>query len=78
MLLYQPDITSWLMGMMLLSASTGLTRTVLAILAWRKRQDQRRPVLQAIRLVEGVATRRHDESKKEATAGGLPLRSWSL
>jgi CubicO group peptidase (beta-lactamase class C family) len=57
MLLYQPDITSWLVAMMLLSASTGLTHTVLAILAWRKRQDQMRPVLQEIRLVEGVTTR---------------------
>ena len=33
MLLYQPDITSWLMGMMLLSAGTGTTKTVLVILA---------------------------------------------
>jgi CubicO group peptidase (beta-lactamase class C family) len=77
MLLYQPDITSWLVGMLLLSASTGLTRTVLAILVYRKRQDQRRPVVQAIRLAEGVGTRRHDESRKEATAVGLLVRSWS-
>jgi CubicO group peptidase (beta-lactamase class C family) len=77
MLLYQPDITSWLMAMMLLSTGTGLTRTVLAILARRKRQDQRRPVVQAMRLAEGVATRRHDESRKEGTAVGLSARSWS-
>jgi CubicO group peptidase (beta-lactamase class C family) len=57
MLLYQPDITSWLVGMLLLSASTGTTRTMLAILVCRKRQDQRRPVVQAMRLAEGVATR---------------------
>jgi hypothetical protein len=78
MLLYQPDIISWLMAMMLLSIGTATTKTLLVILAWRKRQDQRRPVLQAIRLAEGVATRRNDESKKEATAVGLPVRSWSL
>jgi CubicO group peptidase (beta-lactamase class C family) len=77
MLLYQPDITSWLIGMLLLSASTGTKWTVLAILACRKRQAQRRPVLQPMRLVEGVATRRHDESRKEGTAGGLAVRSWS-
>jgi CubicO group peptidase (beta-lactamase class C family) len=57
MLLYQPDITSWLVGMMLLSASIGLTRTVLAILACRKRQDQKHTVVQAMRLAEGVARR---------------------
>jgi hypothetical protein len=68
MLLYQPDISSWLMGMMLLSAGTATTKTLLVILAWRKRQDLRRPVMQAIRLAEGVATRRNDESRKEATA----------
>src|SRR5947209_3632655 len=64
MLLYQPDIISWLMAMMLLSIGTATTKTLLVILAWRKRQDQRRPVLQARRLDEGVATRRNDESKK--------------
>ena len=69
MLLYQPDIISWLMAMMLLSIGTATTKTLLVILAWRKRQDQRRPVMQARRLDEGVATRRNDESKKEATAG---------
>jgi CubicO group peptidase (beta-lactamase class C family) len=68
MLLYQPDITSWLMAMMLLSAGTGITKILLVILAWRKRQDHRRSVMQAIRLAEGVATRRNDESRKEATA----------
>jgi hypothetical protein len=68
MLLYQTDIISWLLAMMLLAAGTGITKTLLAILAWRKRQDQRRPVMQAIRLAEGVATRRNDESRKEATA----------
>ena len=78
MLLYQPDIISWLMAMMLLSIGTATTKTLLVILAWRKRQDQRRLVVQAIRLAEGVATRRNDESKKEATAVGLPVRSWSL
>jgi hypothetical protein len=78
MLLYQPDIMYWLLAMMLLSTGTGLTTTLLTILAWRKRQDQRRPVLQARRLVEGVATRRNDESRKQATAGGLSVRSWSL
>jgi CubicO group peptidase (beta-lactamase class C family) len=77
MLLYQPDIISWLVGMMLLSTGTGLTKTLLAILACRKRQDQRRPVLQAIRLAEGVATRRNDESRKEATAVGLSVRARS-
>jgi CubicO group peptidase (beta-lactamase class C family) len=77
MLLYQPDITSWLVGMLLLSTDTGLTQTLLVILAWHKRQDQRRPVLQAIRLAEGVGTRRNDESRKEATAVGLSIRSWS-
>jgi hypothetical protein len=78
MLLYQPDIISWLVGMMLLSTGTGITKTLLVILACRKRQDQRRLVMQAIRLVEGVPTRRNDESRKEATAGGLSVRSWSL
>jgi len=78
MLLYQPDIISWLLGMMLLSTGTGITKTLLTILACPKRQDQRRPVLQAIRLVEGVARRRNDESRKEATAVGLSVRSWSL
>jgi peptidoglycan biosynthesis protein MviN/MurJ (putative lipid II flippase) len=78
MLLYQPDITSWLMGMMLLSVGTGLTQTLLAILACRKRQDQRRPVLQALRLAEDVARRRNDASRKQATAGGLAVRAWSL
>ncbi len=68
MLLYQPDIISWLMAMMLLSIGTATTKTLLVILAWRKRQDQRRLVVQARRLAEGVATRRNDESKKEATA----------
>ena len=77
MLLYQPDITSWLLAMLLLSTATGLTKTLLAILACRKRQDKRRPVVQAIRLVESMATRRHDESRKEATAVGLSVRSWS-
>ena len=77
MLLYQPDIISWLVGMMLLSTGTAITRTLLAILACRKRQDHRRPVLQAIRLVEGVAMRRNDESRKEAPAVGLSVRSWS-
>src|SRR3989454_3653484 len=77
MLLYQPDIISWLVGMMLLSTGTAITRTLLAILACRKRQDHRRPVMQAIRLVEGVAMRRNDESRKEATAVGLSVRSWS-
>ncbi len=77
MLLYQPDITSWLIGMMLLSASTGTTRTVLAILACLFRQAQRRPVLQPMRLAEGVGTRRHDESRKEAPALGLAVRAWS-
>ena len=77
MLLYQPDIISWLVGMMLLSTGTAITRTLLAILACRKRQDHRRPVMQAIRLVEGVATRRNDESRMEATAVGLSVRSWS-
>jgi CubicO group peptidase (beta-lactamase class C family) len=71
MLLYQPDIISWLVGMVLLSLCTGLTHTVLAILACRKRQVQRLPVVQDRRLVEGVATRRQDESRKEATAVGL-------
>jgi hypothetical protein len=77
MLLYQPDIISWLVGMMLLSTGTGITTTLLAILACRKRQDHRRPVLQAMRLAEGVARRRNDESRKQATAVGLSVRSWS-
>jgi hypothetical protein len=50
MLLYQPDITSWLMVMMLLSVGTGTTRTLLAIMTWRRTQDHQHPVVQAIRL----------------------------
>ena len=50
MLLYQPDITSWLMGMMLLSDGIGTTRTLPAIMTWRRTQDHVHPIVQAIRL----------------------------
>jgi hypothetical protein len=50
MLLYQPDITSWLMAMMLLSVGTGITRTLLAIVTWRRTQNHAHPVAQALRL----------------------------
>ncbi len=50
MLLYQPDLTSWLMAIMLLSAGTGTTRTLLAIMAWRRTQNHAHPVVQALRL----------------------------
>jgi hypothetical protein len=50
MLLYQPDLTSWLMAIMLLSAGTGATRTLLAIMTWRRTQNHQHPVVQALRL----------------------------
>lgn len=50
MLLYQPDLTSWLMAIMLLSAGTGTTRTLLAIMAWRRTQNHAHPVVQVLRL----------------------------